>query len=299
MRPLLRRSIAWLPVLLLPPAAILFTATVIAEDAAPTAPAPDKTALPARGLCAHRGAQHSHPENTLPALQEAVRLGAQMIEFDICLTKDSALVLMHDTTVDRTTNGSGKVGDLTLGQIRALDAGSWKDARFAGTRVPTFEEVLLALPRTVWLNCHLKGSAPAGKAAAETILRLHCQAHAFLAAEKEAAAAACAVSPQILICNMERQTDPALYVRETLAMKAAFIQFRGSAELPLTELARLTAAGIRINCYDSDNSAAALRRQFDAGIGFPLVDDLAKAFPVAAAYGITAHTPAPAAGPGQ
>ncbi len=64
--------------------------------------------MPQRGLCAHRGAMSTHPENTLPALEEAVRLGAQMIEFDVQLTKDGALILMHDATVDRTTNGRGK-----------------------------------------------------------------------------------------------------------------------------------------------------------------------------------------------
>jgi glycerophosphoryl diester phosphodiesterase len=64
---------------------------------AQTASAP----LPKRGLCAHRGAMETHPENTIPAFQEAIRLGVHMIEFDIQLTKDSALVIMHDGTVDR------------------------------------------------------------------------------------------------------------------------------------------------------------------------------------------------------
>jgi glycerophosphoryl diester phosphodiesterase len=95
--------------------------------------------MPVRGLCAHRGAMSTHPENTIPALVEAVRLGAHMIEFDIQFTKDGALVLMHDSTVNRTTNnGLGKVSDLTLAQIKSLDAGSKFGAQFAGTRIPTF-----------------------------------------------------------------------------------------------------------------------------------------------------------------
>src|SRR5689334_8526448 len=103
--------------------------------------------MPVRGLCAHRGAMSTHPENTIPALEEAVRLGAHMIEFDIQLTKDGALVLMHDATVNRTTsNGLGRVSDLTLAEIKGLDAGSKFDARFAGTHIPTFEEALAVFP---------------------------------------------------------------------------------------------------------------------------------------------------------
>lgn len=89
-------------------------------------------AMPARGLCAHRGAMSTHPENTLPAVKEAVRLGAHMIEFDIQLTKDDALVLMHDAMVDRTTNGKGKVADHTLAELKLLDAGSKMSQKFAG-----------------------------------------------------------------------------------------------------------------------------------------------------------------------
>lgn len=91
---------------------------------------------------AHRGEHTHHPENTLPAYKAAIRLGANFIEVDVRTTKDGKLVVMHDATVDRTTNGHGKVADMTLRQIRALDAGIKFSPRFAGTRVPTFDEVL-------------------------------------------------------------------------------------------------------------------------------------------------------------
>src|SRR4051812_14686979 len=65
--------------------------------------------MPVKGLCAHRGGMDTHPENTIPAFKNAVAQGVQMIEFDIQFSRDSALVIMHDETVDRTTNGSGKV----------------------------------------------------------------------------------------------------------------------------------------------------------------------------------------------
>ena len=63
--------------------------------------------LPTRGICAYRGASNTHPENTRAAFREAIRLRAHIIEMDVCFTKDRQLVLMHDVTVDRTTNGGG------------------------------------------------------------------------------------------------------------------------------------------------------------------------------------------------
>ena len=78
--------------------------------------------MPSRGICAHRGASDTHPENTLAAFREAIQLGAHMIEFDVALSKDGQLVLMHDTTVDRTTDGDGPVSELTLAELKKLDA---------------------------------------------------------------------------------------------------------------------------------------------------------------------------------
>ena len=101
--------------------------------------AAESVTLPTRGIAAHRGGATTHPENTLPAFAEAVRLGAHMIEFDVAISRDGVLVLMHDATVNRTTNGKGKVNEFTLAELKRLDAGAWKDARFTGTRVLTPE----------------------------------------------------------------------------------------------------------------------------------------------------------------
>lgn len=91
---------------------------------------------------AHRGATAYTPENTIAAFDLAVDMKADYIEIDVQRSKDGKLVLIHDTTVDRTTDGTGKVGDLTLEQLRSLDAGSWKGEQFAGEPIPTFEEIL-------------------------------------------------------------------------------------------------------------------------------------------------------------
>lgn len=91
---------------------------------------------------AHRGATGYAPENTIVAFDLAVDMKADYIEIDVQRSKDGELVLIHDTTVDRTTDGTGKVGDLTFEQLRSLDAGSWKGEQFAGEPIPTFEEIL-------------------------------------------------------------------------------------------------------------------------------------------------------------
>src|SRR5215213_2070447 len=90
----------------------------------------------------HRGYSAVAPENTLPALAAAVLAGCTYVEFDVRTTADGVPVVIHDRTVDRTTDGSGHVWDLTLDEIRRLDAGSWFSPAYAGVRVPLLTEVL-------------------------------------------------------------------------------------------------------------------------------------------------------------
>ncbi|MDE0013634.1 MAG: glycerophosphodiester phosphodiesterase family protein, partial [Candidatus Poribacteria bacterium] len=90
-------------------------------------------------LLAHRGLVRHAPENTLPGFATAIELGLSL-ELDVYQTSDKHLVVIHDETVDRTTNGTGKVINMTLAEIRKLDAGSWFDPRFAGEKIPTLEE---------------------------------------------------------------------------------------------------------------------------------------------------------------
>src|SRR5258705_2988051 len=93
-------------------------------------------------VIAHRGASGNAPENTLAAFRKAVALGATFIETDLQLSRDARFVAIHDATVNRTTNGQGAVHDLTLADLRKLDAGSWFGSEFAGERIPTLEEIL-------------------------------------------------------------------------------------------------------------------------------------------------------------
>lgn len=93
-------------------------------------------------IASHRGGGATAPENTLPAISAALAAGFDYVEVDVALTADRQPVLMHDATVDRTTDGHGRVSALTLAQVKSLDAGIWFNAQYAGTRVPTFAEFL-------------------------------------------------------------------------------------------------------------------------------------------------------------
>lgn len=113
------------------------------------------------GVIAHRGAAALAPENTLASMRLAIEQGADFIETDLQLTADGVPVLMHDPEIDRTTNGAGAVASHTLEQLRALDAGGWYGAEFAGEPVPTLEEfVALLRPAPTRAFVELKAEWP-------------------------------------------------------------------------------------------------------------------------------------------
>jgi glycerophosphoryl diester phosphodiesterase len=99
-------------------------------------------------MISHRGMAGSAPENTLAAIDEAIRRGAQFVEIDVRRSADGVIVLMHDQMVDRTTNGHGRVGELAWDEISTLDAGSHFSPAFAGEPVPTLDDVLTLLQRS-------------------------------------------------------------------------------------------------------------------------------------------------------
>lgn len=106
-------------------------------------------------LLAHRGDYKYAPENTLPAFSQAIQKGADGVELDAKLTADGQVVVIHDETVNRTTGANGRVGSFTLEAIRKLDAGSWFDEKFAGTKIPLLEEVFETVGRDKLINIEL------------------------------------------------------------------------------------------------------------------------------------------------
>ncbi|MFH1850392.1 MAG: glycerophosphodiester phosphodiesterase family protein [archaeon] len=99
----------------------------------------------------HRGAAGLEPENTLVSIQRAIDLGVDAVEFDVHMSKDGAVVVIHDDTVERTTNGSGAVSEMTLAELKALDAGK-------GERIPTLLEVIGLAKGRVKMVIELKGA---------------------------------------------------------------------------------------------------------------------------------------------
>ena len=123
---------------------------------------------------AHRGASGNYPENTLLAFRKALEIGVDEIELDLYFTMDEQLVIMHDSTVNRTTDGTGLIADLTLAKIKSLDAGIVFGESFRGERVPTWEEALELVGGKVKLNVHLKGgSEPNGRYERKVAKALH------------------------------------------------------------------------------------------------------------------------------
>lgn len=118
-------------------------------------PGGDRWPLPY--VAAHRGARIQAPENTIAAFRAALRAGARALELDVHLTCDKRVVVIHDATVDRTTNASGPVAARSAEQVRALDAGSWFSADTAGQRVPFLEEVVELTRGRARLHIELKG----------------------------------------------------------------------------------------------------------------------------------------------
>ncbi|MGO1527478.1 MAG: glycerophosphodiester phosphodiesterase [Senegalia sp. (in: firmicutes)] len=110
-------------------------------------------------IYAHRGAKGYRPENTMAAFKLAMEMGADGIETDIHLSKDGYLVLIHDEKVDRTTTKKGYIKDMTLAQIKLLDAGSKFSEEFAGEEIPTLEELIILTKDTdIILNIEIKNN---------------------------------------------------------------------------------------------------------------------------------------------
>lgn len=103
----------------------------------------------------HRGYSTVAPENTLPAYILSKKMGFNFAETDVSFTSDGVPVLLHDSTIDRTSNGSGNIGSLTFNQVRQYDFGSWKSATYAGTKIPSLEE-FLQLCRSIMLHPYIE-----------------------------------------------------------------------------------------------------------------------------------------------
>jgi glycerophosphoryl diester phosphodiesterase len=121
---------------------------------------------------AHRGASAHAPENTIAAFELAIAQQADAVELDVKLSADGQVIVIHDSTVDRTTNGHGKVQDMRLADLKALDAGSFFSDQFAGEKIPTLDDVFEAVGRRIFINIELKNHKSRGEDLVELVCML-------------------------------------------------------------------------------------------------------------------------------
>jgi glycerophosphoryl diester phosphodiesterase len=240
--------------------------------------------LPRPLVIAHRGDSLNAPENTIEAYRRAIELGTEMIEADVNLTSDGRLVMIHDASVDRTTNGSGRVRDLTLAEVRRLDAGSWFDERFAGARVPTTEETVeLARDAGIRMCFEIKGGGAAQAAAiadalADLLVARDALAWACVSGyDHESLARAKRRAPRLILAPERLPDDvpavPAEALRQARALGAPIIQNHHAL---LTEelVSALHAGGVAVWSWpttEPDSIVASIALGADAVMG----DDVA------------------------
>lgn len=218
-------------------------------------------------LIAHRGASGYAPENTLAAFRKAVAMGLSFIETDLQLSRDARFVAIHDETVNRTTNGQGAVHDLTLAELRRLDAGSWFGSAFTGERIPTLEEILeFAKRHDVVFYLEIK---PGGSWGGE---------HALIGALRESGeiARTVVISFDASVVNAVRKAEPTLMtgllhdgkiekpVEKALEIGARQLAVRGDLVTPAM-IAEAKRNDLQVVCW-TVNHAAHMRMLASAGV---------------------------------
>jgi glycerophosphoryl diester phosphodiesterase len=182
-------------------------------------------------ICAHRGFSAVAPENTLPALGAAVALGVDEIEFDIWSTKDKVLVSCHDGTLERVSNGTGKIYEHTYQELLQLDFGIKHSEKFKGLKIPTFEEILQKFAGRVIMNIHVKiwevGLEDSMiEEIVDLIRKYDCEKHVYLmSTNDEVTKRVIQYAPDINICvGWDGNKDPMSMVNRAIELGAYKVQ---------------------------------------------------------------------------
>lgn len=211
---------------------------------------------------AHRGQRATMPEQTLEAYAAAIALGADGIETDVQLTRDGHLAMIHDLTVDRTTNGSGPVAEHDWADLRRLDAGSWFDPRFAGYRIPSLEDTIeLIVGAGLMLCVEIKGdpaATPRTAAAVAGLIRSrNLVDQVFISSFDHAALAVTTAIVGRPLLAPERlpeggPADPATAVAQATALGATVLQHRWE-DLTRDVVDALHGAGVAVWSWPIDS----------------------------------------------
>ena len=242
---------------------------------------PFDAVMPYPRLCAHRGFSTVAPENTMPAFGAAVALGAEEIEFDLWSTADGVLVSCHDDTLDRVSNGHGKIYDHTYDELLKLDFGIKSPERFSGLKITTFEEILQKFASRVVMNIHVKiwDYKLQNDMLAEIVALIRkydCERHVyFMTSNDEAIKRAMAYAPDIKCCvGWDGNHDPMSIVDRAIALGAYKVQlFKPYFNEESVQKAH--ANGILCNVFWSDNPEEAIEF-LNMGIDTILTNDYLK-----------------------
>lgn len=230
-------------------------------------------------IFAHRGGGSLAPENTLGAIRLGQALGYSAHEIDVKLTRDGVLVLLHDPTLERTTSGRGRAADLTWDQLKDLDAGSWHSEKFAGERLPSFEEAARLLrSKDTMVNVEIKPTpgfdAETGEktaVAARELWRGAAVAPLLSSFSFEALLAARQAAPELPRAWIISQFTEADW--ERLKRLEAVALHTNHARFDLGDVPRLHGAGYRVNLYTVDDPDRA-QALLDAGVDSLFTDNL-------------------------
>ena len=229
-------------------------------------------------LCAHRGFNTVAPENSMPAFGAAVALGAEEIEFDLWSTKDGVLVSCHDSTLERVSDGSGKIYEHTYEELLQLDFGIKHGEKFKGLKIPTFEEILQKFAGRVIMNIHVKiwdenFENPMIEEIVALIRKYDCERHIyFMTASDEIIKRVMNYAPDLKVCvGWDGNKEPMSIVDRAIALGAYKVQLF-KPYFNKESIDKAHAYGILCNVFWADDADEA-RRYFEMGIDTILTND--------------------------
>lgn len=210
-------------------------------------------------LCAHRGLSLACPENTLPAFAAALAAGAQELEFDLWHSRDGVAVVCHDGTLERTTDGCGRIADMSWADLRRLDAGIKLGPLWRGVRMPRLEEVLDLIAGRMELNIHIKEAGRNGRLVQEVcalLRRKNLFDRAYIAGEAPVLEAAFAFAPDLPRDCLADFDDPLRQIRT--ASKYACRRIQTGRHATGEQLRAAQSAGLICNLFWSDDAREAM-----------------------------------------
>lgn len=234
--------------------------------------------MPYPRICAHRGFNTVAPENSLPAWGAAIALGADEIEFDLWETADGVPVSIHDDTLERVSNGRGKVREKTLAELQKLDFGGG-DPRFAGLKVVTLEDILRNFARRAVMNIHVKAasskepfSRPFVRRIADLLVEYDCLDYAYFMTGPTVIEAAKEVAPEIPLCMSSGAFAQKLFIVERALEYGCRKVQMFTPYINQGMIDRAHGLGIRVNYFYSDRPEEA-RKLLEMGVDTLLTND--------------------------